>query len=151
MFAKLQLSSAHASWLEEKRKLPCELASEAGVVSKDGNLAFAYIRNGALAYLKIRRHIQNAKPDYWIEPKDSALCFWNEDVLSAPSDMLTMTERELDGLSFMVAGLTHVVSVPNGSPFDKPGVGDINPMDDRAFRYLWDGANSRRGCSSSRK
>jgi twinkle protein len=124
------------------------------VVSRGDNLAFEYRQNGVASFLKVRKQLLidgKATKTYWIEPKDSALCFWNEDVLSEPSDTLTMTEGELDGLSFVVAGLTHVVSVPNGSPFDKPGVGDINPMDDRAFRYLWDGAKLKAGLQQFKK
>jgi twinkle protein len=146
MLARLQLSSEHASWFEEKRKIPCELAAAMNVLSKDGNLAFAYIRNGELSYLKIRKDVPNAKPNYWIEPKESALCLWNEDCLNEPFDAsLIITEGEIDALSFLAAGATHVVSVPNGSPLAKPGKGEINPTDDKAFRYLWEGARLKAG------
>jgi len=75
---------------------------------------------------------------FWIEPKGAALCFWNEPCLSEPSEApLIITEGEFDALSFLQAGETHVVSVPNGAAFHKPGKGDIEPSEDGAFRYLW--------------
>ena len=62
---------------------------------------------------------------FWIEPKGAALCLWNEDCLSEPSEApLIITEGELDALSFLASGATHVVSVPNGAALEKPGEGD---------------------------
>jgi twinkle protein len=148
MDKRLELSEAHARWLEDMRKIPSELAAEMGVVTIGGSLAFADTRNGVTTYHKIRKEVPGArKPDYFIEPKGTELCLWNEDSLSdeSSSDTAIVTEGELDGLSFLAAGLTHVVSVPNGSPLDKPGIGDINPADDRAFRYLWDGGKLKEG------
>jgi twinkle protein len=150
MLTKLQLSSAHASWLEELRKIPSELAAEMGVVSKGGNLAFEYRRNGVLSYLKFRKaDPSGGRPDYpieWFELEGSrALCLWLEDCLSDESDTLKITEGEFDALSLLAAGQANVVSVPNGSPFAKPGVGSIDPLDDRAFQYLWDGTKLRPG------
>ena len=52
---KLQLSDEHARWLEDERKIPCELAAEMGVVSKGPNLAFEYRQNGAVSFIKVRQ------------------------------------------------------------------------------------------------
>src|SRR5215510_6486218 len=57
MLIRLQLSSEHVSWLENVRKIPSELAAEMGVVTKDGNLAFGYVRNGLLSFLKVRKEV----------------------------------------------------------------------------------------------
>ncbi len=99
--------------------------------------------------LRIRKEVvENGKTakTFWIEPKGAELCLWNEDCLREPSDApLIITEGELDALSFLAAGATHVVSVPNGATLDKPGEGDIVPRDDRAFRYLWDGVKLKAG------
>jgi twinkle protein len=149
MLARHQLSDEHAQWLEAERKIPSELAANLGVVSRGENLAFEYRQNGVVSFAKIRREVLaegKRTKTYWIEPKGSALCLWNEDCLSDPSDApLIITEGEPDALSFLAAGATHVVSVPNGSPFDKPGIADINPADDRAFCYLWDGCKLKPG------
>jgi twinkle protein len=151
----LELSEAHALWLEVKRKIPCELAANMGVVSRGENVAFEYRQNGVVSFVKIRKEVLiegKRTKTYWIEPKGSELCLWNVDCLSELSDVpLIITEGEPDALSFLAAGATHVVSVPNGSPFDTPGVGDINPTDDRAFRYLWEGGKLRPGLQRFKK
>jgi twinkle protein len=144
MQAKLQLSIKHAQWLEAERKIPCELAADSGVVSRGENLAFEYRQDGTASFVKVRRDILidgKTTKTFWIEPKGSELCFWNQDCLSEPSGApLIIAEGELDALSFLAAGATHGVSVPNGSPFDRPGEGDIDPAKDHAFSYLWDGS-----------
>jgi hypothetical protein len=141
--AKLELSIEHANWIESERKIPCELAAEMGVVSKGENIAFEYRQNGLPSFTKIRREtIEQGKSSktFWIEPKGAALCLWNEGCLQETSEApLIITEGEIDALSFLAAGATHVVSVPNGAPFEKPGEGDVDPAQDRAFGYLWDG------------
>ena len=153
MLARLQLSSEHASWLEDRR-VPCELASEMGVVSRGSNLGFEYRRNGAPSFLKFLYKVIDGKAtkDPWIEPSGAVLCLWNEDCLREPSDMpLIITEGEIDALSFLAVGASHVVSVPNGSPFEKPGEGDIDPVQDTACRYLWDGSKLKAGLQRFRK
>lgn len=133
MLARLQLSNDHATWLEAARKIPCEVAAETGVISRGSNLAFQYMRNGELSFLKLRT------PDksFWIEPKGAEWCLWNEDSLSEPSDApLIITEGEFDALSFLASGASRVVSVPNGGA-GKPGQGEINPNEDKQFSYLW--------------
>jgi twinkle protein len=155
MLAKLQLSIEHAKWLEAVRKIPCEIAAEMGVVSKGPNIAFEYRQNGVPSFVKMRKEIfENGETDktFWIEPKGSALCLWNEDCLSEPFEApLIITEGEFDALSFLVSGATHVVSVPNGSPFEKPGEGDVDPSNDGAFRYLWDGSKLKPALQSFSK
>jgi twinkle protein len=152
---KLTLSEAHAQWLEDVRRIPCEIAAEMGVVSKGPNLAFEYRRNGLPVFIKVRREIAQdgeTTKTFWVEPKGSALCLWNEDCLNEPSAApLVITEGEFDALSFLASGATHVVSVPNGSPLEKPGEGDIKPNEDSAFRYLWDGNKLRAGLQSFSK
>jgi twinkle protein len=156
LHAKLQLSIEHARWLEDARKIPCELASEKGVASSGENIGFQYRRNNVVLFTKVRK--ETPSPDgtstktFWIEPKGTALCLWNEDCLSEPSDdQLIITEGEIDALSFLTAGMAHVVSVPNGAPFDKPGVGDVEIAQDNAFRYLWDGNKLKTGLQRFRK
>lgn len=151
MLKKLELSIEHATWLEGVRKIPCEIAAEAGVVSVGTNLAFEYQRDGGCVFRKIRQEViedgENTKR-FWIDPPASevgGLFLWNEPCLSEPCSAetpLIITEGELDGLSFLTAGATHVVSVPNGNT-NKPSEGVINPLEDRQFAYLWDKANVR--------
>jgi twinkle protein len=149
MLAKLQLSIEHAKWLEAVRKIPCEVAAEMGVVSKGSNIAFEFRQKGVPSFIKVRQETVRdgeTTKTFWIEPKGSALCLWNEDCLSEPSEApLIITEGEFDALAFLAAGATHVVSVPNGSPLDKPGEGEIDPTQDSAFGYLWDGGKLKPG------
>src|SRR5262245_30152676 len=86
--AGLQLSTKHAEWLEAKRKIPCELAAEMGLVSRGENLAFEYRQNGVTSFLKVRLEMADGETTktFWIEPKGSALCLWNEDCLSQPPE-----------------------------------------------------------------
>lgn len=148
MLAKLQLSDEHATWLDDVRKISCELAAEMGVVSKGESLAFEYRQNSAASFVKVRKEVSRngeTTKTFWIEPKGAALCFWNEDCLGeTTSAPLIITEGELDALSFLQAGATHVVSVPNGAA-GKPGEGDIVPHDDRQFAYLWQDNKLHRG------
>lgn len=154
---RLELSLEHASWLEGVRKIPCELAAEMGVVSKGGNIAFEYRRNGQCLSRKIRKEIVASggrTKTFAFDPVGIEKLFWNEDALNEPSrpdTPLIITEGEIDALSFMAAGATHVLSVPNGSPMDKPGKGEIVPADDNAFSYLWEGGRLRPGFEKFRK
>jgi twinkle protein len=139
-----ELTIAHAEWLEAARKIPCEVAAAAGVVSDGKHLAFEYRQNGTVSFLKVRRevveHGERTKT-FFIQPKGVELCLWNEDCLSAPSSPdapLIITEGEFDALSFMTAGVPDVVSVPNGAA-GRPGQGAIVPSEDKQFAYLWDG------------
>lgn len=138
----LHLSIEHSNWLEGSRKIPCEVAANAGLVSKGKDLAFTYARNGAPSFLKVRREMAQdgvLSKTFWIEPKGVPLCLWNEDCLSEASDApLIITEGEFDALSFLTAGAPRVVSVPNGAA-GRPGAGDIVPNEDKQFAYLWDG------------
>jgi twinkle protein len=148
MLGRLELSLEHAQWLEEQRKIPSDIAVQAGVRSRGDNLAFEYRRNGACSFLKLRT------PDkkFWIEPAGSELFFWNEDVLSErPADQpIIVTEGEFDTLSCLAVGETCVVSVPNGAA-GKPGEGDIDPTDDRQFACLWDGPRLKAGLAEATK
>lgn len=138
----LHLSIEHSNWLEDVRKIPVEVASTAGVVSKGATMAFQYLAPDGSAFLKCRREIIQdgvSSKTFWIEPRGAKLCLWNEASLVEATDApLIITEGEFDALSFLASGAVHVVSVPNGAA-GKPGEGDIVPRDDRQFAYLWDG------------
>ena len=140
MLAKLELSSDHAEWLEEKRKIPCEIAAEIGFVSRGSNLAFEFRENGELRFRKVRRETSEGKT-FFFEPAGQPLILFNLDCLKEPCGPevpLIICEGEIDAASWVVAGATRVVSVPNGAA-GKPGEGDIVPSEDKQFAYLWQG------------
>lgn len=151
MLAKLELSSAHAEWLEIDRRIPRAIAAEIGFVSRGNDLAFEFRRSGASQFRKIRQQTRNEDgtqgKKFFIEPSGVPLILFNEDCLNVPCKPdvpLIICEGEIDAASWMVAGATRVVSVPNGAA-GKPGEGDIVPSEDRQFAYLWDGDKLKAG------
>lgn len=145
----LPLSEAHARWLEDKRKIPCELAAELRIGSKGPNLVFQYMRGETLLWRQVR--IEEASggktfrcfaPDgRTLKEAGVRLSFWNEDSLldtSMPAVPRIITEGQFDTASFLLAGCTHVGSVPNGATEwpDKADV--ILPDEDPEFAYLWE-------------
>lgn len=136
MTENLTLSDDHAAWLEA-RKIPCELAAQYHVVSSGLNLVFEYRLAGELRYRKFR----SMEKRFWREPGNSTTLLWNEDCLSEPEPStapLVICEGELDALSFLASGASHVVSVPDGAQLGKPGEGDIRRSEDSAFAWLWE-------------
>lgn len=151
MLAKLELNDQHAEWLETVRKIPREIAAEIGMVSRASDLAFEFRRNGVSQFRKMRKMVRNADgttgKSFYIEPSGVPLILFNEDCLKeacGPKVPLIVCEGEIDAASWMVAGATRVVSVPNGAA-GKPGDGDIVPSEDNQFAYLWDGDKLKAG------
>ena len=62
--------------------------------------------------------------------------FFNIDSIQ-PDDSLIICEGEMDALSFMEAGITSAVSVPNGA-VQKLSDGTIDPKEDKTFAFLWE-------------
>jgi len=139
MLQRLELSHEHAEWLEDVRKIPSELAAEIGFVSKGKELAFEFRRNDVCMFRKMRTMDKR----FWIEPAGADLFLFNEDCLSEPCSPdvpLIICEGEIDAASWLAAGATRVVSVPNGSA-GKGGEGDIDPTNDKQFAYIWEGTD----------
>jgi twinkle protein len=131
-FPKLSLSEEHAAWLE-RRAITSEIAEEAGLWSRGRDLIIPYFLDGTQVFNKIR----GAGKKFWVEPSGVPLILWNVDSLKdVSSDMLIVCEGEMDCLAWMVAGAPAVVSVPNGAA-GKPTVGDVDPLEDKRFAYLW--------------
>lgn len=142
---QLGLSEAAATWLEDKRAIPSEVAMRLGIVSSGRDLVFEYLMAGEVKYRKHR--VTQLVNGVWTKTykrtpagvPDQLL--WNEDSLSeeyGPNVPLVITEGEIDAASMVVAGAPAAVSVPNGAA-GKPGQGDIIPEQDRQFAYLWHG------------
>lgn len=142
MLGTMGLSVDHSEWLERERKIPSDLASEHGVLTINGKLAFRYVKNGEFQYHKIREGDLKPGSDksFRRDQKGVATCLWGIDSLTdQPSGTVIITEGEFDRLSVLAAGLGHVVSVPDGAQLAQPGEGAIDPRDDKAFSWLWDG------------
>ena len=72
-------------------------------------IAFNYYRDGELINIKYRDFNKNFKLE-----KESELILYNLDFCKI-NDSVVVVEGEMDAISFIEAGLTNVVSVPNGS------------------------------------
>lgn len=127
-----ELSEQHARWLEA-RKIPCELAAELGLFSRGRALGFPYSSPDGGSFTKWRGPAKS----FWVEPAGTKLGLWLLDRLAgSSSDTLVWTEGELDAMALLAAGVEAVVSVPNGTT-DRPGHGNIDPLDDKPFAWLW--------------
>lgn len=80
-------------------------------------IAFPYDWQGELRNVKYR----TAKKDFRQE-KDPEPVFYNADAIAEDQDLI-ICEGEIDVLSFLEAGFTHVISLPNGAP-SAPEVSD---------------------------
>ena len=142
MLGTVHLSETHARHMEEVRKIPSELAARFGVVSMGPNMAFEFRRSGACMYRQVKHEMRGEngqrEKTFRIDPKGAKLFFWNDECLDEPCGRapLIITEGVEDALSWLAAGASHVVSVPNGTP-DRPGKGDVIPDEDNQFAYLW--------------
>lgn len=148
------LAEADALWLEEVRKIPCEIAARSGVVTLNGRLTFEFRKNGALQYRKSRVATKDGGKSFLRDRKDVPSCLWNVDALSepwSPEDPLVICEGEIDALSWMAAGIGRVVSVPDGAQMAKPGEGEIVPAHDSAFRWLWEGDELLPGLQAAKR
>lgn len=127
-------------WLENDRKIPSDVAVKFGVTSLNGLLTFEFYKNHELQYRKSRVPSPDGGKSFRRDRKDVPSCMFNQDCMSEDlkdDDILIITEGEIDCLSFLTIGCPFVVSVPDGSPFQKPGDDDIDPKADRACSYLW--------------
>lgn len=134
-------------WLESDRKIPIETAVKFGATTIDGKLAFAfYSPSGELLYNKTRIPQADGGKSFRRDRSDVKSELFNAQCLGetcGPDDILIITEGEIDALSFLSIGCPYVVSVPDGAQLAKPGEGDIDPGQDRAFAYLWQGRKLR--------
>ena len=81
-------------------------------VDKEVNaIQFPFYKNGKVVNIKYRdgqKHFRQAK--------DAEKCFYGFDNMSGSSNVLIITEGEIDALSFLEIGYTDVVSIPDGAP-----------------------------------
>lgn len=77
-----------------------------------GAIMFPTYKNGQVVAIKYRTHDKRM----W-QNKNPEPCFYNYDsAKSTDNDTLVICEGEIDCLSFLDAGITNCVSVPNGAP-----------------------------------
>lgn len=138
--ANATLAEHTASWLENERSIPVEVAVRCGVVTINGRPAFEYRRDGKLQYRKVRIDQGDGEKSFSRDRKGVETCLFLEHVLQEDPDLsspLVICEGEIDALSLVAAGVSNVVSVPDGAQLDALGEGKIDPTDDKAFGWLW--------------
>lgn len=121
------LSQEHARRLSERGLNPV-LCAQLGMHSVGKTLGFHYFENEAVHNTKLRRGKGNMP---WAVP-GKKLILWNIDSLREPAvedEEVIITEGELDAATFIQAGFSRVVSVPNGAQSGEHG-----------FAYLYRGA-----------
>lgn len=134
------INDATARWLEDERKIPVEVASRCGVVTHEGWPTFEYRKDGRLLYRKMRVE-RDGEKSFRRDRKEAETCLFLEEFLQTDPDLsapLVISEGEIDALSFVTAGVSNVVSVPDGAQLGEVGTGKIDPLDDKAFGWLWD-------------
>jgi twinkle protein len=106
-----------------------------------------------LQYRKLRIEKPEGK-SFMRDRQNAPSCLWNEDCLSepcSPETPLVITEGEIDALSWLTAGATHVVSVPDGAQLSKRGEGPVVIEEDTAFKYLWEGDGLKKPLAAFKK
>ena len=91
--------------------------------NRPGAIMFPYYKNGQVVAIKYRTHDKRMWQSKGPEP-----CFYNFD--NAGGDTLVICEGEIDCLSWIEAGVTNCVSVPNGAP--TPGAQNL----DKKLKFL---------------
>ncbi|HEU0163700.1 MAG TPA: hypothetical protein VFQ54_01575, partial [Thermomicrobiales bacterium] len=117
--AERRLGERARAFLAE-RAIDPELAIELGVYSnpEDTAIAFPYVRDGEVVHVKYRRIREKA---FWSTQNTELVMYGLDECRDA--DTVVICEGELDRLALMTAGITTVMSVPNGAiqPGANPG------------------------------
>lgn len=108
------------NWFAD-RGISRETLVEAGVSFVDRHILFPYIRGGEL--INIKHRAKDKK--FWME-EDAELIFWQIDKCK-DAEQIIITEGEIDTLSYMEAGFSAVISVPNGA--SSSGNSDMTYLD----------------------
>lgn len=125
----------HAEWLEQTRKIPIEVAAEAGLFSLGDAIGFPFAdASGAERYNKLRT------PDKRISRDRSGVPSipWGLDRIAealGTGDTLVITEGEFDALSARVGGAAWAISVPDGAKAAEKS--DVQPSEDSTYAWLW--------------
>ena len=129
-----KISDFHAKMLLERRHLDPVTCEKLGVRTiNQGTIGFDYFVEGKLHNTHLRT--ADKKFPWEHEAKDRPLTLWNIDSLRAPlepDEFLVITEGEFDGIACVQAGMSRVVSVPNGAPHSENEGGS-------RFAYLYKG------------
>ncbi|MFY0615479.1 MAG: toprim domain-containing protein [Hyphomicrobiaceae bacterium] len=145
-----KITDAAAEFVEAKRSISRTVSERFVEIDSKfkGELLMRFVdRNGALSYRKRMRLMPDGKRDPQFENRrdvsGATTVPFNAEALLNDNQTLVITEGEFDCMAVIHAGLTNVISVPDGAP-SKLGEGEINPSNDAKFSWLWDGLELHR-------
>ncbi|CAK0787500.1 hypothetical protein CVIRNUC_010720 [Coccomyxa viridis] len=96
-----------------------------------GDIAFLYFRDGEVINIKYR----SLDKRFWQVPGAEKILYGLDDVRD--SGEVIVVEGEMDKLALEEAGITNVVSVPDGAPRQVKEGGLPPPEEDTKYLYLW--------------
>lgn len=151
-----KMDSRTMDWITQRRGIDAMIAGLHGVRTIDGYPAFEYTDSaGELLYNKVRVHGPGGSKTFRRDRKGSPAALfnlgWIDEPLARDDTPLIITEGEIDCLSWLTAGATHVLSVPDGAQRQEPGEGDIDPLQDKSFQWLWEDGKLIPGLRKFRK
>jgi len=94
----------------QDRGISPEVYQAFGVVEDERSICFPYLRDGELVNVKHR----GPQKKFWLE-SGAELIFWNLDRVQG-AETIYIVEGEMDVLALAEAGITNVISPPNGAP-----------------------------------
>lgn len=114
-----------------RNKISSEVLYDPVLKKESRVIAFPYYRDGVLVNVKYRTMDKR----FWQVRGAEKILYGLDDIVGAQE--IVIVEGEMDKLALEEAGITNVVSVPDGAPA-RPREGDLPPAhDDTKFSYLW--------------
>lgn len=96
-----------------ERKIDISTLTTFGIYEQDGAIKFPYVRGGELVNIKSRWRAKDGAKGFRMET-DCELIFYGIDQ-AAGAEQVVIVEGEMDVLAMATAGITAVLSVPNGA------------------------------------
>jgi len=136
-------------WLQS-RGITDETIEAFGIQTKGDWVGFPFADQFADVRLTKWRKIDKSDMRIeWPEESEKSLIAFGVHELNGLSE-LVVTEGEIDAMVVWQDAVgdipvRDVISVPNGAP-NRPGEGDIDPLDDGRFSWMWDEAGKLKEC-----
>ena len=126
-------------WLHA-RGVDDQSIEEFDIQTKKGWVGFPYrTEDGSKIFTKWRKLDKSDMRIEWHAEEKSLIAYnvADLDVGTQDSYELVITEGEIDCIVVAQHSLLPVISVPNGAP-SRLGDGDVDPLDDQRFAWMWD-------------
>lgn len=126
-------------WLHQ-RGIDDQAIEDFNLQMKSGWVGFPFLReDGEKIFTKWRKLDKSDMRIEWNTHEKSLIAYNEADLDLALDDAyeLVITEGEIDCITVSQHSFLPCISVPNGAP-SRPGEGDIDPLDDQRFAWMWD-------------